>query len=526
MATVLDEHVLLLSEDDLVGVSGSRHVTRERHQHWSTLDDRLMQVPSPLAIFDGTGFFIDYIYLIDLDREIFSINFGAHFKLDQIPRQGLWLKAIEEDRYGIITISSSICPSASIASPQFVPPRPNDRFRHGEGDDPLDLRRVSPFDLVSHDPSWKESVQMIISMLVLYNFTSEFHRLLQQFLREWSPDSFIFREMVFAILSIASGQMRFQAGRWLQGCTVEPYLVMADLEVLQGNPRLLPMFAKGFHRPDHEPGSSPVETMYWFDGVLIGLAATIDEPTQREAAVARLVRFGRDQRPRREFDGLIISIEHVLLIRVRNPHHRTWPEVDVTNPIPLFRIDDHHAVDLRQRFASCYTRNAWLFPMNDQVTSVEEVSRTFPGFRWLIRFLDQAISRALPSSASPNHGYFPAEIYEIILDQVDDLTYLACARVCRHFRSYCHSHLRLGRGLIITRHLDGTKFIVEDQDDRETTIVELRPRFFRNQPDWSVVIGSLGRSSLLLDVGLSLTNLGVKQDRKNQPGYYLVETRK
>ena len=535
MTTVLDEHVLLLSEDDLIGANQYHYITRERHQHWSTLDDRLAQVPSPLADFFGPRCDVDYTYVVDLDREIFSINFGAHFKLDQIPRQRLLDEAIRNDRYRMTTISSLICPSASIASPQFVPLGPDDRFRQGERDDPLELRWVSPIDLVGDNPSSGESVPMTISMLLLYKFTFEFHQLLQGLLREWSPDGFIFREIAYAILSIASGQMRIQATPWLQGLVGEPYLAMGNKEVRQGYPRLLPMFARGFHRPDHEPGSSPAETMYWLDGVLIGLAAMIDEPTQREVAVAKLVRFGRNHRPRREFDGLIISIEHVLLIRVRNPRHGTRPEIDVTHPIPLFQIDNHLAVDPRQRPASSRpTGVAWSFPVDDPVRSVEKVSRAFPGFRWLIRFLDQAISRALPSSASPNHGRFPAGIYEMILDQVDDPTHHSCARVCRRFRLYCHAHLRLGRGLIITQHLEGAKFIVEDRDDGETTIVKLHRQFFEGMPDWSVVVGSLDRPSLLLHVGFSFKNFNIKQDirrlnldrdRASHPGFCLNQMR-
>ena len=525
LTTVLEEHVLSLSEDDLVGASEDYHATRDTYQHWLTLDERLVQVPSPLPMVNGPDFYVDYIYVIDLDREIFSISLGAHFKLDQIPRRGLWRKAIQEDRDEIITISSSICPSASIASPQFVPPGPDDRFRGWQGDDPLELRRVPPIDLVGHDnihPSSEDSVQMTISMRVLYNFTSKFHGLLEGYLREWSPESFIFREMVFAILSIASGQMRFQAGDWLQGHRIEPYLVMDDHEVRQGNPRLLPIFPKGFHRPDHEPGSSPAETMYWFDGVLIGLAAMIDDPTQREVAVANLVRFGRDHRPRGEFDGLIISIEHVLLIRVRNPRHGTRPEVDVTDPIPLFEINSHLAIDPRHRPAVRPASFAWTLPLNDRDGSVGYVPRACTGFPCLVRFLDQAISRALPSSASPNHGRFPAEIYQIILDQVDDPTYLSCARACRRFRLYCHAHLRLGRGLIVTRNRNPVRFVVEDRDNGETAAVyESHLEFIHDQPDWAVVIGSLDRPSLLVGVGISFQKLDVKRDPEKYPRYYL-----
>ena len=41
------------------------------------------QIPSLLAPLNDL--FIEWIYIVDLDREVFSVNNGAHFKLDQVP---------------------------------------------------------------------------------------------------------------------------------------------------------------------------------------------------------------------------------------------------------------------------------------------------------------------------------------------------------------------------------------------------------------------------------------------------------
>ena len=50
------------------------------------------QFPSSLAPLNDT--FIEWIYTVDLDREIFSVNNGAHFKLEQVPHID-WIKSLK-----------------------------------------------------------------------------------------------------------------------------------------------------------------------------------------------------------------------------------------------------------------------------------------------------------------------------------------------------------------------------------------------------------------------------------------------
>ncbi|KAJ9481056.1 hypothetical protein VN97_g12449 [Penicillium thymicola] len=53
-----------------------------------------------------------YVYTIDLDREVLSINHSIHWKLSKIPRQvDLWLHAIADCIYpNNFTISLNLCP--------------------------------------------------------------------------------------------------------------------------------------------------------------------------------------------------------------------------------------------------------------------------------------------------------------------------------------------------------------------------------------------------------------------------------
>ena len=53
--------------------------------------------PSLLAPLNDT--WIEWIYTVDLDREIFSVNNGAHFKLEQIPHIS-WIESLADGGLG------------------------------------------------------------------------------------------------------------------------------------------------------------------------------------------------------------------------------------------------------------------------------------------------------------------------------------------------------------------------------------------------------------------------------------------
>jgi hypothetical protein len=54
---------------------------------------------------------------------------------------------------------------------------------------------------------------------------------------------------------------------------------------IQGS-SVLPEFAIGSHRLEVEPGSAPLESIYWFEDVLICLATHLDQKEISEAPIA------------------------------------------------------------------------------------------------------------------------------------------------------------------------------------------------------------------------------------------------
>ena len=53
----------------------------------------------PIWIVPLNDLFIEWVYIIDLDREIFSVNNGAHYKLDRIPHIN-WIESLANGLMG------------------------------------------------------------------------------------------------------------------------------------------------------------------------------------------------------------------------------------------------------------------------------------------------------------------------------------------------------------------------------------------------------------------------------------------
>ena len=53
----------------------------------------------PSSLTPLNDMYIEWVYTMDLDRETFTVNNGAHFKLEQVPHID-WIKALENGRLG------------------------------------------------------------------------------------------------------------------------------------------------------------------------------------------------------------------------------------------------------------------------------------------------------------------------------------------------------------------------------------------------------------------------------------------
>ena len=59
---------------------------------------------------------LDWVYTFDLEKEIFTVNNGAHFELDKIPRNDTWIEALADGLLGDKIVVPGRVPVESLTS--------------------------------------------------------------------------------------------------------------------------------------------------------------------------------------------------------------------------------------------------------------------------------------------------------------------------------------------------------------------------------------------------------------------------
>ena len=238
----------------------------------------------------------------------------------------------------------------------------------------------------------------------------------------------------------------------------------------------------GSHLNDYLAGSAPKSTMYWFEGILVHLVSRLDKPGVVPESVARVVDCARASPSRQPIDAVLISIAHIVLVRVFSSG-----KVQHTNPIPLFIFRDQPSQGPRERFSQSklqkisqrkeefelkkearlerQTRgedvddcdseideeidesiSSDLPEAMDLIQTYREITKTEPTFFALALFLDPATRPPVPLSASAR-GCFPTEIYRLIIEYVEDAeTHGACMAISSEFQEMCLRNSRIDEG--------------------------------------------------------------------------------
>ncbi|KAH8428122.1 uncharacterized protein LDX57_005827 [Aspergillus melleus] len=256
--------------------------------------------------------FIEWTYTLDLDREIFTVDNALHFKFTKIPRYDRWIRYIGKDSYDRRAFKPST-PKEIIGDVTCIPQfnrASRDRYKT------LNPEIVPPRSLVP------DSEEVVIHREALFWIVfSLTHRryspILDQFFPEWDSNSFGFRELAFAFLSITAGEMSFEYPESLnRNYSREGYFLIPEARLHIGQQSLLPRFLHESHAPGLEPGAAPKETTYWMNNVIIHLATRTDLVDVEEAAVAEVVEFGLNA-GMNSFYAMVFSILDVVLVRVQ-----------------------------------------------------------------------------------------------------------------------------------------------------------------------------------------------------------------
>ncbi len=407
-------------------------------------------------------------YIIDLDREVLTVE-GVHWKLCNIPRRiDLW--PMDEDDYFETpkdgrwhAFPADISPEDHMVS--------------------LALELTQPIKTIGYDnrivrpKTSLEGVRNMFLAHVLDKVSSYYEEQIILFGREWSPDSFPFRELSFVLISIASGQVKFSAQLWACQAIRPPHdhFHRCGGFFSDGNIPLLE-FSQMFHRPGEPPGVSPTETMYWFQDVLVSLVLVVDGE-----AITKAVAWGIEQ-GRTNFQIMVLSLFDVAFAEATFTDDK--PFVKATAPIKFSNLEYSPSVHLRERPVwKSQTLHYWA---NRGRTELGALAA-------MVNFFDAAASRR----ATSRRSNIPVELCARILDFADFDTWRACEAASDMFRS-CRS-----------------KYMIADW----TSITELPPatlrRFealTRNWPSYGFVDTS---------TGAIIPMVAVKRDSPKCSGYNL-----
>ncbi|CAD6576770.1 MAG: hypothetical protein ASARMPRED_007875 [Alectoria sarmentosa] len=428
----------------------------QMHIIHATLDERLQGDAPSCYQSEFNDTWIEWIYTINLDREIFSVNNGAHFHLNQIPAD--WSEALFTDDKGHTFLLPQLVPTESIGTLALDP----SGFVPSNEYEKLQTRLVKPNISPSH------VIGPRLRWMLFNSFQETMQADLSVSLLDWQVQDLSFRELAFFILCLAAGGENFSLidhRRVKKPYDNAAYLGMttSDLSESEAGMELATCLGVGYHMDGLPMGSAPGETKYWLEGALVCLARHLDNPGILTKAIADVIEYGRNSAGT-SFNAVLISIEHVVLIK-------SLPDgsVDHTELLCLIPITTHYSKDARARYGDQALDSFYdaKFPgkneeadgeseddvddeSEDEVDneSEDEVKLIVPknpvtealikqSFMGLVQFFEATILETLRPTQL-NEARLPEEICQMVLRNVSDTkTYNSCLKVSRRFRLMC-----------------------------------------------------------------------------------------
>ena len=292
----------------------------------------------------------------------------------------------------------------------------------------------------------RAALQQIVAIMLFEESTTRNASHFWKYAPGWGHESFAFREVAFAILSFAAGQCCLDDPNRFYGhhskYESSGYLIDRNEG---GEPKLMPLFGSGCHRPDQEPGSAPLGSIYWFENVLISLVPDTVFEKDTEAAMAKAVEHGLEE-GKTNFQIVVFSIFNAIML-----------EVHVKDGVKAIKrtgvVSIYNASRINGVYANCQA---------DAVSLVEQICREYSGFVSLQNFFNTAANRHLSVFGN---GRFPTEIYARIIAIADSSTQNACAKVSRTFRALCQERFPISSNLTILK-FEASSYSLESQNRR------------------------------------------------------------
>lgn len=450
--------------------------------------------PSYLPEFNDV--FTEWVYVVDLDREVFTVDHAVHFKLDKIPRHD-WINALGVGCLGERILLPCFVPKESITDLVFRLDAPTAENLSLYKD--LDAKIVTARGIKDVPPSLRHGPVLYARIFQMYQRQQK--SVLSHLLLGREPSELHFRDFAFAILclaSLGSGTVEWVDSRDL-GEEREGHAFLSKGVDAEGPTEFLAHLGVGSHLEGNAPGSAPQGLVYWFQGALVLVTAQLNREGALEEPVAQVASCCRAQCPEDSLNAIVISIEHVVLVRVY-----ANGRVERTAMLSLFSLQNHYSKSTRERYDATAIEEKEQAAMavlarheardrrwqkrtmrhqgaivgeesddnlsgDDLVESESEYHpqsiydyaneadcrrferdtvATEPTFMALVSLLDATARQRLPRSKGVE-GRFPTEIYRFVIANTTDFdTYCACKKVSRSFRGLCQENLRVGNNAV------------------------------------------------------------------------------
>ncbi|KAF4589695.1 putative F-box domain-containing protein [Ophiocordyceps camponoti-floridani] len=465
-----------------------------------------------------------FFYIIDLDREVLSINFHTHWKLDRIPRgNDGWLDFMVRSQNQLRYIFSDHVNPDHLAS--LAVKLPGETHTAIEYNHRLDI--AARTDLLKAHKIFRTNA--VVTTLVAHR------REMMMLGREWSPDSFPFREFAFAFVSIASGHVDYHPlpgdRCHVQDCRdIRQYLDRDSPHCTNyhvddcfpylhrdfaGNLARLQMFGHAEYKTDEPQGPAPKGTIYWHSGVLVSLVLEFSG-----RAITEAISIGIEQ-GHADFQIVFLSLFSVMFVDV-SPDGSGEPYARCSKPYHLSPLREEyspstHPVDRPQWLPGLDDVEGvrWEHLMqNDGVSSVEDMQKNYPGLAALVNVFDVAESRIV---ARAGRDRLPPEIYARVLDFVNDYdTWKSCSVVSSTFRFECQRRYWINQNTRIAAgpfesslddadgQISSFSFHFENMYVGEKLWMRREPtrRNYLEEHNWRPVVGSGQNKAIILQANI------------------------
>lgn len=312
---------------------------------WGAAFDERMEENLPSCAAGFNDLYIKWIYTIDLDLEVYSVDNGAHFELSRIPTNGGRIDALSWDHNGERIALPQYVPEGTIAS--LTLQSENSVPNVVEYYNTLRKRVVIP---KTHDgAALFQSVIPKIRWELFDAFQKSLQRCLSVTLLGWTVQDFAFRELAYFILCLAIGNEHLtlvDQRRVIDARNGHMYagIVTPEIEPEQ-KMEFVSVSGAGYHLGTLAPGSAPDGSRYWLEGALVCLVSGLDCSDIMTKAIADAVRYGRIECACPSFNAIVMSIEIVVMIK-------SFPDGDVdhTELLQVLHINTHLSKNAHERY--------------------------------------------------------------------------------------------------------------------------------------------------------------------------------